>query len=504
MSLAERINRQRLEKLDALRERGVDPYPARCQRSHTNAETVTLLSLQEQAGTESVEVVVAGRVTANRDIGKLCFMNLVDGSGKIQLFINKSILTDESSVLIKDIDIGDFVEAKGKIIRTRTGEPSIEVKELTLLSKSLQPLPEKWHGLQDTETRYRQRYVDLISNPEVKQIFIKRSQVISAMRHYLDEHGFMEVETPILQSSAGGALARPFVTHHNALDTYFFLRIALELHLKRLLVGGFERVYEIGRVFRNEGIDTRHNPEFTLMECYQAYADYNDVMQMVEDMIAGIIKKVCGDYKIQYGQDVLDFTPPWPRLDLRQVIHDKCGIDYAMFPDTISLATEMQRRGIDFDHTRDRGRLIDDLLSSFVEPTLKHPTFIINYPLDMSPLAKNIPGDAHTVERFEVYAGCTEIANAFSELNDPVEQERRFTGQIQARHETRFDSNEEVETIDDDFITALEYGMPPTGGLGIGIDRIVMLVTNQLSIREVILFPSLKEKEQSNHTQGEE
>ncbi|MCL1885818.1 MAG: lysine--tRNA ligase [Dehalococcoidia bacterium] len=494
MSLVERIARQRLDKLDSLRARGIDPYPARCRHSHSNIQAVALLEKQEQEGVEAVEISVAGRIIANRDIGKLCFISIVDGSGKIQLFVNKATLPPESLELLKDLDIGDFVSAAGKVIRTRTGEPSIDLKELALLSKSLQPLPEKWHGLQDTETRYRQRYVDLISNAEVKQIFRKRSCVISAMRRYLDSHGFLEVETPILQPSAGGALAKPFITHHNALGCDFYLRIALELHLKRLLVGGFERVYEIGRVFRNEGIDTRHNPEFTLMECYQAYADYNDVMHMVEEMLSGIVKEVTGDYKIPFGADTLDFTPPWPRLDLRQAIIDKCGIDYDRFPDTVSLAAEMRRLGIEFDPSRDRGRLIDDLLSTFVEPELKNPTFVVNYPIDMSPLAKNRPGDMHTVERFEAYAGCTEIANAFSELNDPVEQERRFAGQLQNKAGAEAHT-EETEIMDEDFITALEFGMPPTGGLGIGIDRIVMLVTNQLSIREVILFPTLKDKE---------
>ena len=495
MSLVERIGQQRLDKLEALRGRGIDPYPARYHRSNTNAQAVALLEKQEKEGAEAIEVSIAGRITANRDIGKLAFVNLVDGSGKIQLFINKSLLSAASAALLKDLDIGDFIGASGKVIRTRTGEPSIEARELTLLSKSLQPLPEKWHGLQDTEKRYRQRYIDLIANPEVKEIFRKRSRVITAVRKYLDDQGFLEVETPMLQPSAGGALARPFITHHNALDCNFYLRIALELHLKRLIVGGFDRVYEIGRVFRNEGIDTRHNPEFTLMECYQAYADYNDIMRLVEDMISGVVKEVAGDYKIPFGDDMLDFTPPWPRLDLREAVLDTCGIDYDKFPDTASLATEMKRRGIEFDPSRDRGRLIDDLLSTYVEPALKNPTFMVNYPIDMSPLAKNKPGDARTVERFEAYAGCTEIANAFSELNDPVEQERRFAGQLESRADACVARTEETEVMDEDFITALEYGMPPTGGLGVGIDRIVMLVTNQQSIREVILFPALKEKE---------
>ena len=495
MSLIERITQQRLEKLARLRERGIDSYPSNYSRSHTTTQAVLRLKRQEAENTNAEEVSVAGRIVANRDIGKLSFISLADDSGKIQLFINKSSLTEEQNLLLKDLDIGDFAGARGKLIRTKTGEPSIEVRELTLLSKSLQPLPEKWHGLQDTETRYRQRYVDLISNPEVKEVFRKRSQVISCMRNYLDRHGFVEVETPILQPSAGGALARPFSTHHNALGCDFFLRIALELHLKRLLVGGFERVYEIGRVFRNEGIDTSHNPEFTLMECYQAYADYSDIMSLVEEMISGIVKEVTGGYVIPFGTNMLNFTPPWPRKDLRQEILEKSGIDYSLFPTTASLASEMKRRGMKFDASRDRGRLIDDLLSTYVEPTLINPSFLVNYPIDMSPLAKSCRDDLHTVERFEAYAGCTEIANAFSELNDPIEQENRFAEQLSSRSDGNTISAEESETIDEDFITALEYGMPPTGGLGIGIDRLVMLVTNQQSIREVILFPTLKEKE---------
>jgi len=495
MSLVERIAQQRLDKLEELRQRGIDPYPPRYHRSHTNAAAVALLCQQEKEGGQPAEVSVAGRITANRGMGKLAFMDLTDGTGKIQLFINKAQLDAASTELLKDLDIGDFAGASGILVRTRTGEPSVQVKQLTLLAKSMQPLPEKWHGLQDTETRYRQRYIDLIANPGVRDIFRKRSQVISALRKYLDGHDFLEVETPILQPSAGGALARPFTTHHNALDCNFYLRIALELHLKRLIVGGFDRVYEIGRVFRNEGIDTRHNPEFTMLESYQAYADYNDVMRMVEEMISGVVKEVTGDYKIPYGEEIIDFTPPWHRLDLHQAVLEYAGIDYDKFPTTASLASELASRGIEFDPARDRGRLIDHLLATFVEPRLKAPTFLLDYPIDMSPLAKNRPGDARTVERFEAYAGGMEIANAFTELNDPLEQAKRFSGQLQSRADACVARTEEVETIDEDFITALEYGMPPTGGLGVGVDRIVMLVTNQQSIREVILFPALKEKE---------
>jgi lysyl-tRNA synthetase, class II len=505
MSIIEHIPLPRLEKLTHLKGRGIDPYPARYERTHTNAEAIKTLCLQEQEGGAPIDISIAGRLTANRGMGKLAFMDVTDGTGKIQLFINKPHQSEFVQELLKDLDLGDFIGSTGTLIRTRTGEPSIMVKSLTLLSKSMQPLPEKWHGLQDTEKRYRQRYLDLIANPEVREVFIRRSQIIAAIRRYLNERGFLEVETPILQPSAGGALARPFITHHNALGCNFFLRIALELHLKRLIVGGFERVYEIGRVFRNEGIDTRHNPEFTMMECYQAYADYNQVMQTVEGMVSDAVMRATGGYCVPYGEDTLDFTPPWPRLDLRSTVLKYSGIDYGLFPTTVELQAEMERRGYEFDPKRHRGRLIDDLLSNFVEPHLAQPSFLVDYPIDMSPLAKNKPGELWTVERFEAYAGRMEIANAFSELNDPLEQEHRFAKQLEGntRMETsegkpacelRFDA-EDFETIDGDFLTALEHGMPPTGGLGVGIDRLTMLLTNQQSIREVILFPALKDKE---------
>lgn len=495
MSSSEHIAQSRIDKLERLRARGVDTYPARWARSHTSAEAVALLCRQEAHNDPPSVVNIAGRITANRGMGKINFMDIVDDSGKMQLYVNKTNLSEADIELLKDLDIGDFIGASGKLMRTRTGEPSIEVKSLTLLAKSLQPLPEKWHGLQDTELRYRQRYLDLIANPGVKDIFRRRSQTIAFIREFLNRRGFLEVETPILQPSAGGALARPFITHHNALDCNFYLRIALELHLKRLIVGGFDRVYEIGRVFRNEGIDTRHNPEFTMMECYQAYADYNDIMCLVEDMISGAVKAVTGEYSVIYGDHTLDFTPPWPRLNLRQAILEYSGIDYNLYEDTASLQAEMKQRGMEFDPSRDRGRLIDDLLSTYVEPHLINPAFLVDYPIDMSPLAKNKPGDMRTVERFEAYAGCMEIANAFSELNDPLEQKRRFAKQLESRVSLNRTDTGETETIDDDFLNALEHGMPPTGGLGVGIDRIVMLITGQPSIREVILFPALKDKE---------
>jgi lysyl-tRNA synthetase class 2 len=495
MPTGEPVSQPRIIKLENLKKRGADPYPAHFHRSVSNSEAVSLLEKIESAGTVPEELVVAGRIAAMRGMGKLAFIDIRDGSGRLQLFVNKLRLDESSLELLKDLDIGDFIGAAGTMVRTRTGEPSLDARSLTMLSKSLQPLPEKWHGLQDTEKRYRQRYLDLIANPEVRDVFRSRSRMVAAFRRYLDSHGFLEVETPMLQPSAGGALARPFITHHNALDCNFYMRIALELHLKRLIVGGFDRVYEIGRVFRNEGIDTQHNPEFTMLECYQAYADYKDIMDLLEDMICYVIQETCGGCTVKFGRHVIDFTPPWKRLDLRRAILEQSGIDYEQFPDAASLKAEMGRLGYEFDPRRDRGRLIDDLLSTFVEPTLIQPTFLMDYPIDMSPLAKNIPGNLLTVERFEAYAGHMEIANAFTELNDPLEQERRFAAQLRGRApECRADT-EETEVIDQDFITALEHGMPPTGGLGVGIDRMAMLLSGQQSIREVIMFPALKDKE---------
>jgi lysyl-tRNA synthetase class 2 len=418
-------------------------------------------------------------------------MDIRDGSGKIQLLFQDIGRFDEKQrELFKDLDIGDIIGAAGVLFRTKRGEPTVEIAYFALLAKSLQPLPEKWHGLSDIDIRYRQRYLDLISNPEVKETFKVRSQVIAAIRQFLNQKGFLEVETPVLQPSAGGALARPFTTHHHALDQNFYLRIATELHLKRLIVGGFDKVYELGRIFRNEGISTKHNPEFTTLESYEAYTDYNDVMSMLEEMVSEATTQVLGTGEVEFGESTINFKPPWQRLELRQAIIEYCGLDFEDFPDADNLGAEMSKRGMEVDPQRDRGRLIDELLSTFVEPNLIQPTFLIDYPVEMSPLAKTKPDNERLVERFEAFAGGMEIANAFTELNDPVEQRERFLRQQQVRHT----EGDVVETIDEDFITALEYGMPPTGGLGVGIDRLVMLLTNQQSIREVILFPQLKEK----------
>ncbi len=485
------IAQQRLEKLKRIRARGTNPYPHGYHRSHTAQQAVVLLKQQEDSGKTGATVVnVAGRVMANRPFGKISFLDIHDSSGKIQLYFSRDLLNEASLKLLKDIDIGDIIGVSGKLFRTKTGEPTIEVEKFTLLAKSLQPLPEKWHGLSDIDKRYRQRYLDLISNPETKETFKVRSQVIAAIRQFLNQRGFLEVETPVLQPSAGGALAHPFITHHHALDQDFYLRIAPELHLKRLIIGGFDKVYELGRTFRNEGISTKHNPEFTMLESYETYADYNDVMNMLEEMVSEVSQQVLGTNEVKFGDNTINFKPPWQRLELRQAIIKHSGIDFEKYPDTDSLRAEMLKLKMAVDPQKNRGRLIDELISTFVEPNIIQPTFVLDYPVEMSPLAKAKPGDDRLVERFEAFAGGMEIANAFTELNDPMEQRQRF----QQQQKERQTEGAEVETVDEDFLLALEYGMPPAGGLGVGIDRLVMLLTGQQSIREVILFPQLKEK----------
>ncbi len=491
-SRLERIAQQRRQKLDRIRAWGINPYPRSYHRSHTTQQAVALLKQQEESGkTEAPVINIAGRVMAIRRMGKSAFADIRDGSGKIQLLFQDIDRYDEElRELFKDLDIGDIIGVEGNLLRTRSGEPTVWVENFTLLAKSLKPLPEKWHGLSDVDTRYRQRYLDLIANTEVKETFQVRSRIITAIRQFLNQRGFLEVETPVLQPSAGGALALPFITHHHALDQDFYLRIATELHLKRLIIGGFDKVYELGRIFRNEGISTKHNPEFTMLESYEAYADYNDVMKMLEEMVSKISKKVLGTDKVQFSSNIISFKPPWQRISLRQAIKEYSGIDFDQFSDANSLRAEMLKLKMEVDPQKDRGRLIDELISTFVEPNLMQPTFLLDYPAEMSPLAKAKPDDERLVERFEAFAGGMEIANAFTELNDPIEQRQRFLKQQKERPA----EDEEVETIDEDFLLALEYGMPPTGGLGVGIDRLVMLLTNQQSIREVILFPQLREK----------
>ena len=486
----EELLQVRREKLERLRQAGVDPYPSGFRPTHTSLRASGLLERAEAArgpGARTRPVSVAGRIVAMRVMGKAAFLHLQDAAGRIQLHLRQDLL-GEGFRLLKELDLGDILGARGPLFRTRTGEATVEAKGITLLSKALRPPPDKWHGLRDVEQRYRQREVDLLSNEESRRRFILRSRMVEEIRRFMARRGFIEVETPILVPVAAGAMAQPFVTRHNALDRTLYLRIATELYLKRCIIGGLDRVFEMGRVFRNEGLDARHNPEFSTLESYQAYADYTDVMEMVESMVSVCALEVLGTVSAPWGDQTIDFTPPWPRLDLRQAIIDRAGVDIEELADAPSLAERMRGMGIQVTQEASWGRLVDKLLSDTVEPTLIQPTFLVDYPKEMSPLAREKPGDPRYVERFEGFAGGMEISNAFTELNDPQEQRRRFTQQEEFHS---LHAQEEFDRLDEEFLTALEYGMPPTGGLGVGIDRLVMLFTNQSTIREVLLFPHL-------------
>src|SRR5579859_3936170 len=470
----------RLQRLRAMREKGINPYPNTVERTHTIAEV--LAHFEEWQG-ENGDFILTGRLRLMRDMGKAAFAQIEDGTGRIQVFFRVNDL-GEAYKTLKLLDIGDFISARGFLFRTQKGERTLHVLEFHVLSKGLRPLPEKYHGLEDIETRQRKRYLDLIANgEEARNIFVTRSKTITAMRRYLDEQGFVEVETPILQPLYGGATARPFVTHHNTLDR--------ELYLKRLIVGGFERVYEIGRNFRNEGIDRSHNPEFTMMECYQAYADYNDIMKLVESMIAFIAMQVKGSTRITYQGTEIDLTPPWKRIPLLDAIAKYTGINVNAFPDKEGLAVEMRAHGYEADPKLGRGRLIEDLKSEMFRkgiPELRQALFLIDYPLDVSPLTKQhreLPG---LVERFQPFIGTLEMGNAYTELNDPLDQRARFEDQARQRAQ----GDDEAQMLDEDFLEAMEIGMPPTGGIGIGIDRLAMLMADQESIRDVILFPTMR------------
>jgi lysyl-tRNA synthetase, class II len=493
MSLSEHQQR-RLEKLQELREQGIDPYPPRSNRTHTAAEALEKFAeLEDTLNGEhdSDEITVAGRVMTIRDMGKSIFCHLQDGTGSIQLFLRRNDLGEEQHKWFKRmIDMGDFIEARGKLFRTRMGEITIQVSSFTMLSKALNPPPEKWHGLADVETRYRQRYADLISNEEVRDIFVKRTKIIRAMRSFLDSRGFMEVETPTLQPLYGGAAARPFTSHYHSLDQTFFLRIADELYLKRLIVGGFERVYEICKDFRNEGIDARHSPEFTMIEFYMAYADYNDVMDLTEQMIIQCADEALGCRTFTYDGHEIDLTPPWPRVTLRNALLEATGIDYLEVRDQKTLYQEAKRLGADVYHDEVWPRIVDELMKTFVRPTLIQPTFLIDYPVALSPLAKRSPKNPDVVERFQPFIAGVEAGNAFTELNDPLDQLTRFLEQARDREA----GDQEAMPIDEDYVNALMHGMPPTGGFGLGVDRLVMLFTDQQNIREVILFPHLRNK----------
>lgn len=484
------LRAERLRKLEAWRQRGIDPYPTRFERTHL-AQQLQELFRELPAGADSqTRAALAGRITARRIMGGATFLDLRDGSGRIQLYGTADLLKPDEYELFTQLDIGDFLGVEGLVFRTKKGELSIKTEKFTLLAKALRPLPEKWHGLQDVEMRYRQRYLDLIANESARRIALIRSRIVSAMRRFLDNEGFLEVETPILQPLYGGAAAKPFTTYHNALEMTLYLRISDELYLKRLIIGGLEKVYEIGKDFRNEGISTKHNPEFTQMECYWAYADYNDMMALTERMVSQIAREVLGSTRIRYQGHEIDLAPPWRRLTLREAILAESGIDIERFPTLEGLRAEIRKLPIDPQPTW--GKQVDELLKVFVEPKLIQPTFILDYPVELSPLAKKKPGNPRVVERFEPFIGGMEFGNAFSELNDPLDQRERFLAQEALRRA----GDEEAQVLDEDFLIALEHGMPPTGGLGIGIDRLTMILTDVPSIREVILFPTLRPREE--------
>jgi len=481
-SIHELIQR-RHEKLEEFRQRGVEAYGEKYQVSH-RAQEIT----ENFEEVEGKEVKVSGRIMTMRRHGKAGFANLQDESGQIQIYARLDDLGEESFECYKLLDIGDIIGVRGKVFKTRKGEITVSTEDFNLLAKSLRPLPEKWHGLRDIELRYRQRYLDLIMNPEVKEVFILRSRIIQAMRNYLNEKGYLEVETPMMHRVTGGANARPFKTYHNALDMDLYMRIATELHLKRLLVGGYEKIYELGKVFRNEGISTRHNPEFTSVEVYEANADYYDMMVLTEDMISVICQDVFGSLKITYQGKELDLTPPWPRLTMLEAIKKYANLDFTGVKRDEEAREVVKDLKLNIDKNTTRGEIINLVFEEYVEKHLGQPVFILDYPIEVSPLAKSKKDDPGFTYRFEAFLASSEIANAFTELNDPLDQKERFLKQA----EKRAAGDEEAHMMDDDFIASLEYGMPPAGGLGIGIDRLIMLFTDAPSIRDVILFPTLR------------
>ena len=475
----------RREKLSALQSEGRDPFQ----------ETKFVVSHHAQEikdhfdELEGSEITIAGRLMSKRGMGKVSFCDLQDKSGRIQLYARKDEMDEDAYNRFKKYDIGDIVGVKGEVFRTQRGEMSVRGREITLLSKSLLPLPEKFHGLTDKETRYRQRYVDLIVNPEVRRNFEIRSAFIKYLRKFLDDRGYMEVETPVLNTISGGATARPFITHHNTLDIDMYMRIATELNLKRLIVGGLERVYEVGRIFRNEGMDTRHNPEFTTVELYEAFADFNDMMDLFEDLLSGAAKDICGGYQVRWQGEDIDLTPGWPRLTMAEAVKQHLGVDFMSITDDAEAVAAAKGVGVDMDGVEPTwGHALYECFDQKVEGKLVQPTFITMHPVDVSPLAKRSPKDPRITERFELFICRSEMGNAFSELNDPIDQRQRFEAEVA----DRLKGNDEAGMMDEDFLTALEYGMPPTGGLGIGIDRCVMLLTGSDSIRDVILFPTMK------------
>lgn len=502
MELTE-LERQRVQKLERLRARGIEPYPRRVKRTHAIAEAIAAFEAVEEAGEEGPRVAVAGRLRSMRVMGKVTFAHIEDGSGSVQLFLRIQDVGEEAyETFRRDFDLGDFVGAEGAMMRTRTGEISVRVEQVRMLAKTISPLPAikeqvidgervRYTAFSDVEERYRQRYADLACNAEVREVFRVRARTVSALRRFLDGHGFLEVETPILQPIYGGAAARPFVTHHHQLGQDLYLRISFELYLKRLLVGMYDRVYEIGRDFRNEGVSHKHNPEFTQLEFYAAYWDYNDVMALCEQMVACVAEEVLGSPVIRFQGHEIDLRPPWRRVTLRDVILEKTGIDYRQYPTAEALAAAMEAEGLATKPGATWGYLIDKGLLGMVEPMLIEPTFVMDYPRDISPLAKLKADDPTHVERFEFFIGGMEMGNAFTELNDPFDQEERFL-EMGRLYEP---GDEEAHPMDDDYLRAMKYGMPPNGGYGIGVDRLTMLLADRPTIREVVLFPQLREKE---------
>ncbi|NCD08891.1 MAG: lysine--tRNA ligase [Negativicutes bacterium] len=484
------INEQmqfRINKMNQLAEKGLEPFGRKFDWTHHAQDVAD--DFDELSEKETV-VRLAGRAMAIRGHGKTTFLDLLDKTGRIQLYVRKDALGEDNYSIIKMMDIGDIIGVTGTVFRTHMGELSIKATSLEILSKALRPLPEKWHGLKDIEMRYRQRYVDLIVNPDVRKTFLQRSHIIKSIREILDDKDFLEVETPIMHAIAGGATARPFITYHNALDMELYMRVAPELYLKRLIVGGFERVYELGRVFRNEGIDIKHNPEFTMVEVYQAYADYNDLMDLTETIISQTAQKVLGTMKITYGGQEIDLTPPWNRLSMIEAVAKYTGEDFTGVTDIEEARKMAERINVPFEKTFGVGKIINACFDEHVEDKLIQPTFITGHPKEISPLAKSSAADPEITDRFEAFIYGREMCNGFSELNDPIDQRERFVKQV----EERANGDEEANMMDEDFINALEYGLPPTGGLGIGIDRLVMLLTDSVSIRDVLLFPHMRHK----------
>ncbi len=477
----EQIRRQKLEALVAA---GQNPYAiTRFDVTHRSKE----LTSQFEA-LEGLTVSIAGRMTSRRIMGKASFAHLLDGQGEIQIYVKRDDVGEEAYAAFKQDDLGDILGVTGVVFKTKTGEVSVHAQQVTLLCKSLKVLPEKFHGLVDTDLRYRQRYVDMIVNPEVREVFLKRSRIISEMRAYLDSHAFLEVETPVLHNQAGGAAARPFITHHNTLDIDMYLRIALELHLKRLVVGGFERVYEIGRVFRNEGMDTRHNPEFTMLEAYQAYTDYRGMMDLCEDMMRTVARRVNGTAICHLDGVEYDLEKPFARMSMVEAVRQYAGVDFDQVPDTQAAKALARERGISFEGRHQKGDILNLFFEEYVEDKLVQPTFLTGHPVEISPLSKKDPAHPGYTERFELFIGGREYCNAFSELNDPIDQRQRFEYQ----EFLKAHGDDEASGVDEDFLNALEYGLPPTGGIGIGVDRFVMLLTGAASIRDVLLFPTMK------------